>query len=188
MLLLGRRDLFFLRPRTRRALALSITVVGMSHHRSTAATVANTLGAISGSGGHDGHESTGCRVAVLYSGHVRSFAHPRIHRTHMENLIAPLKVECDVNVFMYLAGEKRLGHLIWYRSTALVVTCAPNPYLITPWGSFSVKMVINRRKRYRSTTPNLARQGETLDTTPYHPCHSQRAASAVYGNKKYRKS
>lgn len=52
-----------------------------------------------------GNGSGDCRVALLYSGHVRSFAHPRVHHTHLQNLIHPLEEECDVGVFMYLAGN-----------------------------------------------------------------------------------
>lgn len=56
-------------------------------------------------GGEEEEEAAaGCRVAVLYSGHVRSFAHPRVHVSHVKNLIEPLEMECNVDVFMYLAG------------------------------------------------------------------------------------
>lgn len=46
-----------------------------------------------------------CRCAVLYSGHVRSFAQPRVHLSHKEHLIDVLKKDCDVDVFMYISGR-----------------------------------------------------------------------------------
>lgn len=100
-------------PRIRRALlALSITVVGTSHHRAiSATTVTSTVGTIFDSSGYDRHERARCKVAVLYSGHVRSFVQPGVHGTHIENLIEPLEGECDVDVFMYFAGEKCWGQL-----------------------------------------------------------------------------
>lgn len=49
-----------------------------------------------------------CRCAVLYSGHVRSFAHPRVHLSHKKHLIDQLKQDCDVDVFMYISGDTTL--------------------------------------------------------------------------------
>ena len=46
-----------------------------------------------------------CRCAVLYSGHVRSFAQPRVHLSHKKHLIEQLKKDCDVDVFMYISGR-----------------------------------------------------------------------------------
>lgn len=46
-----------------------------------------------------------CRCAVLYSGHVRSFAQPRVHLSHKRHLVEQLQIGCDVDVFMYLSGE-----------------------------------------------------------------------------------
>lgn len=48
--------------------------------------------------------TSSCRCAVLYSGHVRSFAHPRVHLSHKKNLIDQLETDCEVDVFMYLSG------------------------------------------------------------------------------------
>lgn len=48
-----------------------------------------------------------CRCAVLYSGHVRSFARPRVHVSHKVNLIEPLETTCNVDVLMYLSGTIR---------------------------------------------------------------------------------
>lgn len=48
-----------------------------------------------------------CRIAVLYSGHVRSFAHPRVHESHRRLLIEPLEAECKVDVFMHVSGDTR---------------------------------------------------------------------------------
>lgn len=52
----------------------------------------------------DGVAVRGCRCAVLYSGHVRSFVRPQVHLSQMINLIEPLETECEVDVFMYLSG------------------------------------------------------------------------------------
>lgn len=52
----------------------------------------------------DGVAVRGCRCAVLYSGHVRSFVRPQVHLSQMMNLIEPLETECEVDVFMYLSG------------------------------------------------------------------------------------
>lgn len=51
-------------------------------------------------------DAESCRCALLYSGHVRSFAQPRVHLTHKENLIKQLEVDCQVDVFLYLSGAE----------------------------------------------------------------------------------
>ncbi|CAN0058472.1 unnamed protein product, partial [Discosporangium mesarthrocarpum] len=48
-----------------------------------------------------------CKVALAYSGHVRSFAHPRVYLSHMKHLVEPLRdgEGCQVDIFMYLSVE-----------------------------------------------------------------------------------
>lgn len=51
-------------------------------------------------------EAESCRCAVLYSGHVRSFAQPRVYQSHKKHLIEQLETDCHVDVFMYISGER----------------------------------------------------------------------------------
>lgn len=107
-----------------------------------------------------------CRVALLYSGHVRSFAHPRVHHTHLKNLIQPLEVECDVDVFMYLAGER------------VVLPSEPRMYQVLLFGAHLTDM--------RDSTAIMRRGVETFHTcfptrncTAYLTTHNGTAMSEV---------
>lgn len=52
------------------------------------------------SGGRD--NGIACRVAVCFSGHVRSFVYPVVHRSIRRNLIQSIEDEgCDVDIFAY---------------------------------------------------------------------------------------
>ncbi|CAM9160100.1 unnamed protein product, partial [Scytosiphon promiscuus] len=53
-------------------------------------------------------EDASCRCALLYSGHVRSFAQPRVYLSHKENLIKQLEVDCQVDVFLYISVEDQV--------------------------------------------------------------------------------
>lgn len=68
-----------------------------------------SLGADAGSDGggaqHE-HEESPCNVAVCFSGHVRSFVYPMVHRSIEQNLIDVLKAQgCQVDVFAYVTLE-----------------------------------------------------------------------------------
>ena len=44
----------------------------------------------------------GCRVAVCFSGAIRSFAHPAVHNSIRVNLIEAIEADgCEVDVFAY---------------------------------------------------------------------------------------
>lgn len=48
----------------------------------------------------------GCRVAMCFSGAIRSFVHPAVHRSIRTNLIESIKADgCEVDVFAYVTRE-----------------------------------------------------------------------------------
>lgn len=47
-----------------------------------------------------------CRVAMCFSGAIRSFVHPAVHRSIRTNLIESIKADgCEVDVFAYVTRE-----------------------------------------------------------------------------------
>lgn len=66
-----------------------------------------------GSGAGEASEAKSCRCAVLYSGHVRSFAQPRVYQSHKKHLIEQLEIDCHVDVFMYISGD---GDVAYYHA------------------------------------------------------------------------
>lgn len=77
----------------------------ISSYLSAAGLLAHQIAVGSGAGEASGAESS-CRCAVLYSGHVRSFAQPRVYKSHKKNLLEQLEMDCYVDVFMYISGER----------------------------------------------------------------------------------
>ena len=52
----------------------------------------------------------GCRVAVCFSGAIRSFVHPVVHNSIRVNLIDAIEADgCEVDVFAYVTRKDKVG-------------------------------------------------------------------------------
>ena len=55
-------------------------------------------------------QNTSCRVAVCFSGAIRSFVHPAVHNSIRVNLIEAIEADgCEVDVFAYATLKDTVG-------------------------------------------------------------------------------